>query len=149
MEAEEKINAVDEFGNSRIMNACAAGDLFTFANLAKKRDVDLCIRNKGDQTVMDIAESELEKACEKYDYEMTADEKRALEEEVLNRKQILKVLKIRVKEELVEIAQKREQKQNMQDSSLEHLDKFGINIPSADGVPTAYYNHDHHNFERV
>ena len=63
----ENLNAVDEFGNSPIMNACKAGDLFLFTDLAKRKEVDLCIRNKNDQTVMDIAENELEKICTIYE----------------------------------------------------------------------------------
>ena len=152
MDAKEKINEVDEFGNSRIMNACKKGDLSLFIALAKRRDVDLCIRNMSDQTVMDIAETELGKACEKYDYEMTDEEKRALNEEVLTRKQILKVLKMRVREELVEFAQQRAeaaQKQNMQDFTFDHLDKIGVFPPTAQGSPSVYYNHDHNTFERV
>ena len=152
MDTKESLNAVDEFGNSKIMNACKDGDLFLFTALAKNRDVDLCIRNNDDQTIIDIAENELEKACEKYDYEMTAEQKRVLGEKILARKQILKVLKIRVREELVEFARQKEEnsrEQNVHESALEHLDKLGINVPTAQGVPTAYYNHDHNSFERV
>ena len=149
---KENLNAVDENGNSQIMNAGKNGDLFLFTALARRREVDLCIRNNNDETVMDICEKELEKACEKYDYQMTTEEKRVLEEEISARKQILKVLKVRVHEELVEFAKRKEssaERKNMQDFTLDHLDKLGVYVPTEDGAPTAYYNHDPHSYERV